>query len=92
MPLAPVGVCSSTGRPIEICYETFGSPADEAVLLIMGLGVCVCVCALLDAGYLKGSKGRRQHALRHGAVCVRRLLGVFTIAMWNFLSKYITDR
>ena len=23
---------------IEICYETFGDPADPAILLIMGLG------------------------------------------------------
>ncbi len=30
--LAPVG------RGIELCYQTFGDPADEPVLLVMGLG------------------------------------------------------
>eukprot|EP00667_Euglena_gracilis_P013354 EG_transcript_13769 len=43
MPLAPVGVCPSTGQPIELFYDTFGDPTDEAVLLIMGLGAQMVV-------------------------------------------------
>eukprot|EP00667_Euglena_gracilis_P014647 EG_transcript_15185 len=33
-----VGTCASTGKPIELCYDTFGDPKDEPLLLVMGLG------------------------------------------------------
>eukprot|EP00667_Euglena_gracilis_P004250 EG_transcript_4269 len=57
MPLAPVGICSSTGLPIDLFYETFGDPTDDAILLIMGLGAQMVVwtkewCEMLaDQGY-----------------------------------------
>ena len=26
------------GREVELCYQTFGTPDDEPLLLVMGLG------------------------------------------------------
>ena len=26
------------GRDVELCYQTFGTPEDEPLLLVMGLG------------------------------------------------------
>jgi pimeloyl-ACP methyl ester carboxylesterase len=34
---ADVGCCGSTGRRVRLCYNTFGSPRDPCVLLVMGL-------------------------------------------------------
>lgn len=38
MPLINIGPCKTTGAPIELFYDSFGSPSDEPILLIMGLG------------------------------------------------------
>ena len=27
------------GRDVDICYQTFGTPDDEPLLLVMGLGL-----------------------------------------------------
>jgi pimeloyl-ACP methyl ester carboxylesterase len=48
---------AALGDGVEICYQTFGDPADEAVLLVMGLGGPMTwwspeFCGLLaDAGF-----------------------------------------
>uniref|UniRef100_A0A7S1JAS6 AB hydrolase-1 domain-containing protein n=1 Tax=Eutreptiella gymnastica TaxID=73025 RepID=A0A7S1JAS6_9EUGL len=38
MPLVSVGTCRTSRADIELFYETFGDPKDEALILIMGLG------------------------------------------------------
>src|SRR5688572_13891327 len=70
---------------IEICYETFGSPEDPALLLVMGLGTQMVAwpvefCErLADHGFLvirydNRDSGRSTHIRRHRPPTIRQLL------------------
>ena len=47
---------------IDLCYEIFGDPAAEPMILIMGLGACVAENLVTDVDAV-------------GAGCLRRLMG-----------------
>src|SRR5688572_5409910 len=70
---------------IEICFETFGSPEDPAMLLVMGLGTQMVawpegLCSALAARgffvvrYDNRDAGRSTHMRRHPPPTLRQLL------------------
>lgn len=77
---------ADVGRRIRICYQTFGSPTDEPLLLVMGLGGPMTwwdaeLCRMLAAEgfyvirYDNRDSGRSTHL--EGIVTVRRMTRAF---------------
>ena len=76
---------ATIGEDLEICFETFGDPADPAMLLVMGLGTQMlgwpdAFCELLAAhGYFvirydNRDVGRSTHFREHRPPTVKQLL------------------
>jgi pimeloyl-ACP methyl ester carboxylesterase len=76
---------SSVGGDVELCYESFGDPADPAVLLVMGLGTQMLAwapafCELLVAEgfhvirYDNRDVGRSTHFTGHAAPSLGELV------------------
>ena len=57
---------------IELCYETFGSPADPTVLLIMGLGTQMVAWHEAFCQQLVASRERLDFIINNACQTVRR--------------------
>ena len=62
-------IARTTGRPVEIAYETFGPPDGEPMLLVMGLGMQMLLwpddfcAALVDSGFAVARYDNRDSGL-----------------------------